>query len=206
MVLWPPFHPQWHFVRITSTSISSFLFCQYCIMRKILIIGYGVVGLWHLIVGICTSLFWFPHLDQGLNSNNLVWRLVEDEEPAKAVMDYLNQPLFKTVSFLSDISTTAEMHRMKLPLPLLILEGQVGKAEGAECQQSCCMATLSLSTALHRDKQELSTRLCPGDGAAAPPLWLWHCSATLGWGQVERAWERNATSSSGSRKSVGSSY
>lgn len=64
-------------------------------------------------------------------SNDLVLRFVEDEEPVEAVMDYLNQPLFKTASFPSDISSTAEMHRMKLPLPLLILERAGGKSRGS---------------------------------------------------------------------------
>lgn len=46
-------------------------------------------------------------------------------------LDYLNAPLFKTVSFLSDIPTAAEMHRMKLPLSLLILERAVDKSRGS---------------------------------------------------------------------------
>lgn len=53
------------------------------------------------------------------------------KEPVKAVIDDLNQPLFKTVSFPSDISTTAEMHRMKLPLSPLILERAGGKSRGS---------------------------------------------------------------------------
>lgn len=56
---------------------------------------------------------------------------MEDEEAVKAAMDYLNVPLFKTVSFRSDISTAAEMHRMKLPLSLLILERAAGKSRGS---------------------------------------------------------------------------
>lgn len=102
---------------------------------------------------------------------------MEDEEPAKALMDYLNQTLFKTVS------TTAEVHRMELPL--LILERQVGKVEGAESQPSpaeLLVATLSLlplsllckalPAAGAGQVQELSTQLCNGD-EVAHPLQLW---------------------------------
>lgn len=75
----------------------------------------------HQLVFISTS-------EARFKSNNLVCRLVEDEEPVKAVIDDLNQPLFKTESFPSDISSRAEIHRMKLPLLLLILERAGGKS------------------------------------------------------------------------------
>lgn len=98
---------------------------------------------------------------------------MEDEEPAKPLMDYLNQPLFKTVS------TTAEMHRMELPL--LILERQVGKAEGAESQPSpaeLLVATLSLLplSLLGKAGSGAEHSAVPGRWSSSPPS-LWDCSS-----------------------------
>lgn len=98
---------------------------------------------------------------------------MEDEEPAEALMDYLNQPLFKTVS------TTAEMHRMELPL--LILERQVGKAEGAESEPSpaeLLVATLSLLplSLLGKAGSGAEHSAVPWGRSSSPPS-LWDCSS-----------------------------